>query len=161
MGAGLFWVVFCCITLSTAFAIIFPGVFANQNAVQIDENGSLDSNKDYWHKMNVWIWVMCTTPLAIMPMLPVFLVLKAMYFLAFSWMVIYAIWSRSVYWLLFDRRLNRVMNRPDDYLGENSKVDLHFKDAKDIIKKKLYLVAVTTFVYLVITGIFIVSFSGS
>lgn len=106
-------VVFCIQqAASLLLAVVYPLLAAQKDFIQIDANGSIDSLKADWHRINVWIRVAAFGCLAVAANTEHWWVAPAYFAL-----------SAAIFWLLFDYRLNILRGLEPGYVGNNSDAD--------------------------------------
>jgi hypothetical protein len=99
-------------TASLVLAIVYPWLAAKKDAMQIIANGSLDSLKADWHRVNVWIRITAFGCLGLAADVQHPLVGLAYFILA-----------AAIFWLLFDYRLNILRGLEPGYIGANADAD--------------------------------------
>lgn len=105
------------VLLCTLFpAVFYPLVAASKDNIQIELNGKYNSLKDGWHKSNALIRVVVFMSLA------GFYVLLGEIAGGVVWglvtAVAYGLLTLALFWVLFDRRLNRLRGKELNYVSQ-------------------------------------------
>lgn len=101
-------------------AVVYPWLAAKKDAIQIEVNGSFDSLKAEWHKVNVWIRVAAFGCIGVSGNTELGLQGLAVAFGYFSF-------AAAIFWLLFDYRLNTLRGLEPGYVGANADADALIK----------------------------------
>lgn len=92
--------------------VVYPLLAAKKDYFQIEANGSWNSLKDSFHHINVWLRVLMFGSVGV-------LAFKNLFLLA-----AYGLVSVAVFWVLFDRRLNKYRGLPLAYVGQTADLDV-------------------------------------
>lgn len=109
-----------------AVSIYAPFILAKKDAIQIELNGSLDTLKKDWHRVNGLIRFLMFAPAALFAVLPA-AIFGGRPFLAILLFISSLLMNIALHWILFDRELNRLRKKPVDYIGENADSDHYLK----------------------------------
>jgi hypothetical protein len=95
-------------------AAAYPIFAAKKDHIQIEANGSFDSLKSDWHKINVYIRVLIFGVAAALPVQSVPTLVVSLAYLLFS---------SALHWLIFDYVLNKLRGLDPWYQGQNAESD--------------------------------------
>lgn len=112
--------------ISLAISYFYPYILAAKDAIQIEMNGSFDTLKKRWHRLNVIIRILNFAPLQLLAVLPLALI-EGMYWRAALVYGAMMFLSNAWHWLAFDKTLNQLRGLGALYIGNNAESDLFLK----------------------------------
>lgn len=135
-----------------ATSAIAPQLLAEEDHIQIDLNGSIDSLKERWHRINGYVRALIFIPIILLSGLPGMMLAGGWlaYVLGFLVMLFGGALNLSYHWIVFDYHLNH-LRRLVDYIGKNAKTDRFLvkhpkaKTTAIFVSSAAYLIAVILF----------------
>lgn len=135
------------ICLAVAFAL--PVLMAEDDAIEIELNGSIDSLAKYWHKTSSVTRAIVIGSLGVASLLPAAL-MGGYWFESGSMLFAYGLLAIALHWVIFDLKLNRLRGLADDYNGKTADLDQYLAKfaAAEITRLKRQTLCVASAAYL-------------